>query len=91
MARYFSNSLKPESAFKRIQRFLKEVTLPGNQIAMLILGILGFKKDEKLTLIFDRTNWKFGKTHLNILFISIVHRGVSVPIFFTILSLQPPK
>jgi hypothetical protein len=85
MAQYFSSQAKRESVFKRMQRFLKQVTLPENQVAMLILGILGFGKDEKLTLVFDRTNWKFGKIHLNILFLSIAHRGASVPIFFTIL------
>ena len=69
-----------------MQRFLKQVTLPEKQVAMLILVILGFGKDEKLTLIFEQTKWKFGKIHLNILFLSIVHKGASVPIFFTILT-----
>jgi len=86
MAQYFSSSAQRDSVFKRMQRFLKQVTLPDNQIATLILAILGFEKDEKLTLIFDRTNWKFGKIHLNILFLCIVHRGASVPIFFTFLT-----
>jgi len=30
----------------------------------------------------DRTNWKFGKTHLNLLVISISHHGISIPIYW---------
>lgn len=85
MAQYFSSPAKRESVFKRMQRFLKQVTLQTDQVAILILAILGFEKNEKITLIFDRTNWKFGKIHLNILFLCIAHRGASVPIFFTVL------
>lgn len=85
MSQYAASPAKRESVFKRMQRFLKQVTLADDQIAKLILGILGFGKDGKLTLIFDRTNWKFGKIHLNILFLCIVHRGASIPIFFTLL------
>ena len=40
------------------------------------------EKDEKLTLILDRTNWQFGRSHVNILFLSVVWKGVSVPLFF---------
>jgi hypothetical protein len=86
MARYFSASINPESAFKRMQRFLREVMLPADSIALLILAILGFKNDEELVLILDRTNWKFGKIHLNILFLSVALRGASIPLFFKVLT-----
>jgi hypothetical protein len=85
IAQYFAGSAKQESIFKRLQRFLKEVVLPSDRLATLILAILGFEKDEKIAIIFDRTNWKFGKIHLNLLFLCVVHRGASVPIFFTVL------
>ena len=33
-------------------------------------------------IIMDRTNWKFGKTPLNLLVISIVYEGIGIPIFW---------
>lgn len=86
LSRFFHGSVKPDSAFKRMQRFLRQVSLPGNNIAHLVLAILGFEKDEKLTLILDRTNWQFGRSHLNILFLSVVWKGVGVPLFFKFLE-----
>jgi hypothetical protein len=86
MARHFSGPAKSDSAFKRIQRFINEVSLPSDAIARLMLAIFGLCPDEKLVLIFDRTNWKFGKIHLNILYLSIIHNGASIPLFFRILE-----
>jgi hypothetical protein len=34
----------------------------------------------------DRTNWKFGKTHINFLVLGIVYRGMAVPILWTLLD-----
>lgn len=86
LSRYFSASEQADSAFKRMQRFLRQVSLPASNIALLILAILGFGKDEKLTLIFDRTNWQFGKSHINFLFLAVVWKGVSIPLFIKFLS-----
>lgn len=38
------------------------------------------------TLAIDRTNWKLGRTEINILMISAEWRGISVPLIFTVLS-----
>jgi hypothetical protein len=81
LSRFFHASEKADSAFKRMQRFLRQVSLPWNNIAQLILAILGFEEDEKLTLILDRTNWQFGRSHVNILFLCVVWRGIGVPLF----------
>jgi Transposase DDE domain len=86
IARYFPASNKPDSAFKRMQRFLAQVMLPRDKVALLVLAILGFKQDEKMTLILDRTNWKFGRAHLNILFLGIAHNGAAVPLFVKVLK-----
>lgn len=85
MARYFSASLNPDTAFKRMQRFIAQITLPDHKIAMTIFSILGLKEHEKLKLILDRTNWKFGRAHLNFLFLAVSYRGVAIPVFFTVL------
>jgi hypothetical protein len=30
-------------------------------------------------LTLDRTNWQFGRCHINVLMLGIAHRGVAVP------------
>lgn len=84
LARYFNGHAKDDSVIKRIQRFLTQIILPKDTIARLCLSLLGLK-DTSLKLIFDRTNWKFGKTHINILFLCAVHNGIAVPLFFKFL------
>jgi len=86
MARLFPADVQTESSFKRIQRFLKQVTMPAGQVARLLLAILKINSNEKLTLVFDRTNWKFGKEHINFLFLCVVYRGISIPLFHKKLS-----
>jgi transposase len=89
LSRYFSLSdAQAESSFKRMQRFIKEVKLPFDAIARLVPTILGIAGDAKLTLIFDRTNWKFGKVHINFLFLAIAHKGIAIPLFWKVLSKQ---
>jgi hypothetical protein len=85
LSRFYGASERPDSAFKRMQRFLRQVSLPSQGIALLILSILGLEKDKKLTLILDRTNWQFGRCHINVLFLCVVWKGVGVPIFFKFL------
>lgn len=86
LSRFYQASDRPDSAFKRMQRFLRQVSLPSQSIALLILSLLGFDKNEKLTLILDRTNWQFGRCHINVLFLSVVWKGVGVPLFFKFLA-----
>lgn len=83
LARYFVGSAKPDSAVKRIQRLLKEINLPKDCIAKLCVMLSGL--NGPLELIFDRTNWKFGKTHINILFLCAAHNGIAIPLFFKFL------
>ena len=45
-----------------------------------------FLCDEKLILILDRTNWKFGKTNINILMLAIAYKGMAIPIFWNLLD-----
>ena len=44
---------------------LEKVVKPGKQLF--------------LTLTFDRTHWKFGQTHLNLLCLGVLHQDVSIP------------
>ena len=44
-----------------------------------------FLPDEKWVIILDRTNWKFGKKHINILMLALAYKGMAIPILWTIL------
>jgi hypothetical protein len=40
---------------------------------------------EQWLLVLDRTNWKFGKLDINILVLSICHKGIAIPIMWDML------
>jgi hypothetical protein len=72
-----------DSKYRRLQRLFSEFTVDFSLIALFIASQLPY---EKYTITFDRTNWKYGKTHVNILFLGIVYQGVAIPILWIILN-----
>jgi hypothetical protein len=84
LATAFSGHAKEESNYKRLQRFLREFEMPYAELALFIVKLLGVTGP--YTLALDRTNWKVGAVDLNILMLSIVYRGVGIPIVWTVLS-----
>ncbi|MFZ1454875.1 MAG: IS4 family transposase [Saprospiraceae bacterium] len=73
-----------KSNYRRIQRFVDEVHWCFRSLVPLILkwsGIFG-----PLTLIIDRTNWKLGKSNINILCISVLGDGFCVPLIWKLLD-----
>ena len=66
--------------YKRIQGFFTEFTLCLNEVAAFVLLILPLKGDFRL--VFDRTNWQFGKSDINYFVLAICYRNVSIPIFW---------
>jgi Transposase DDE domain len=79
----FAGRAKPDSNYKRLQRFFRFFDLPYAEIAECVAGLLGVAGP--WTLAIDRTNWKFGKTDLNILMLAIVHQGVAYPLIWQVL------
>ncbi len=75
-----------DSAYKRLQRFIKQVRFPSNKLAHLILAFSRIDKAIPFRLIFDRTNWKLGSKHINILFLSVACERLAIPLFFTFLK-----
>jgi hypothetical protein len=84
LATAFSGHAKEESNYKRLQRFLREFEMPYAELALFIVKLLGVSGP--YTLALDRTNWKVGAVDLNILMLSIVYRGVGIPVVWTVLS-----
>ena len=67
LSKHLKTDVKQESSYKRLQRFMKEVTFKPMELARALLAFAGVEADEKLKLILDRTNWKFGESYINIL------------------------
>ena len=53
---------------RRLQRFLAEISFDPRDLARALVCLMALRDTEKWTLILDRTNWKFGAIHLNVLY-----------------------
>lgn len=84
LATAFSGTAKDDSNYKRLQRFFREFEMPYEQLTKFIVVLLGIPAP--FTLALDRTNWKVGAASLNILMLSIVYRGIGVPIIWIMLD-----
>lgn len=74
-----------DSVYRRLARFFQHVRFDGAAFARLIASVLGLDKIGPWDLALDRTNWKLGKTHINILMLGVLWRGACVPLFWTLL------
>src|SRR5215813_13701528 len=84
LANAFSGSAQIESNYKRLQRFFREFELPYARLAEFVVRLLGVPGP--YTLALDRTNWKVGAVEVNILMLSIVYRGIGIPVVWIVLS-----
>ncbi|MCA1617619.1 MAG: IS4 family transposase [Acidobacteria bacterium] len=75
---------KPDSHYKRCQRFLRFFDLPFAEVAQLVIKLLGIPPPFVLSI--DRTDWYLGETPLNILMLSLVYKGVAFPLLWTVLE-----
>ena len=80
----FTTSSKSSSSYRRMQRFFQSFRFELMQMASFVFD--RFSLSRKCILAIDRTNWKFGKAHLNLLVISIVYKGIAIPIYWKNLS-----
>ena len=84
LANAFDTQAQSVSSLRRIQRFIADYALEGDVIARLVFALL--PKRDKVKLIIDRTNWKFGNTDINIFMLGVVYQGVAFPLLFTMLD-----
>jgi hypothetical protein len=84
IAHAFSGRAKPQSSYRRVQRFFQQFALDEVTITQLIVHLAPVGEGPwYLTL--DRTNWRFGRHEINILMLGIAYRGMVVPLFWTLL------
>lgn len=76
-----SGKAKAGSWYRRLQRFVSEVSIPWRILPKMLVSIVGLEAHKKWVLCMDRTNWKFGKKHINILYLAVSYNGMSIPLF----------
>ena len=73
------------SLYRKLQRFFSSFNLAYASLAKLLVKLARIEGDKWLLAI-DRTNWKFGKLSINILVLSICHKGIAIPIMWDMLG-----
>lgn len=84
IANALETSAKSASSYKQIQRFLKTFDWRKSGFEEFQIELLGI--GGKLDLAIDRTEWKFGKIWINLLAVSVIYRGVALPIGWKVFS-----
>jgi hypothetical protein len=79
----FDSTSKSSSSLRRIQRFVAGFDLCEDLISKFIFRLL--PDNNHVGLSMDRTNWKFGKSDINILALGITYKGVAFPLMFKLL------
>lgn len=81
---YQTSNATDQSQYRKLQRFFQLWKYDWKESARLTLSKVK-KPPLGYRLNIDRTNWKFGKTHINILTVGIVIGKVSMPLVWTTL------
>lgn len=80
----FPGKAKPQSHYKRLQRFFREFELNYGQLATLVVEWLDIPDPWVLSI--ERTTWEFGNCIINILMLGVVHNGVAIPLLWWMLD-----
>lgn len=49
------------------------------------MALFGFL-DSDYYLVFDRTNWQWGKKNINILVLAVIYKGIAIPVYWLLLN-----
>ena len=75
--------VKISSNVKRLQRFFKEFRFSHRAYVQFVWRQFA---NEQTVLAIDRTHWKFGSHHINVLMISIAYQGTAIPLVWKLLG-----
>ena len=84
LATGFRSNAKIDSSSKRLQRFFSKFELDYTLIAKAVINLMEIPQSWVLSV--DRTEWSFGETRFNLLFLGIVHNGVAFPVVWDALE-----
>lgn len=76
---------KASSVYKRFQRFIRFFKFSFDSYFSMLSDSFNLH-EKKLKLCIDRTNWKFGKLHINYLVISVAHGSHSIALVWSLLT-----
>ena len=85
LAGHVDTRAKTLSVQCRFERFFQYVRLDDGCVARLLVHIMGLS-GKPWHLALDRTNWKFGRCHINILMRGIIHEKIGIPLFWMVLN-----
>ncbi|MEL6972401.1 MAG: hypothetical protein AAFO02_19700, partial [Bacteroidota bacterium] len=85
LALVINAKVKKSSNFKRIQRFMKGYCFDQERFVRFAWDKYA-NQGSWVALSMDRTNWKFGRTNINILTIGISWRGTAIPLVWKLLD-----
>ena len=83
VAESIEGKAKTSSNYRRIQRVFQKQRFDYEMTARLLSTIL---PNEQWILTLDRTQWKLGKSNINILVLAVAHKGMAIPILWKYLS-----
>lgn len=83
LALALNEQVKVASNFKRLQRFFRQFRFARRAYVQFVWKQFA---SPQTILAMDRTHWKFGKHHINILMISIVYQGTAIPVVWKLLG-----
>ena len=86
VAENIEGKAKTASNYRRIQRLFKEQEVDYKVTAKLLSSIL--PNDEKWVLTMDRTNWKLGKSNVNLLVLGVAYKGMAIPLIWDFLTIE---
>lgn len=77
--------IKMESQYRKLQRFFSGFNFNYDLVAGFIYKLFKFD-DQKIYLVLDRTQWRWGKQEINILMLGIVWNNCAIPIYWLLLK-----
>lgn len=89
LAGHFQSQALPASSYRRVQRFFQYVRLDEDWLAQLIIRML--RLSAPFTLCLDRTDWKIGSKHINLLVLCIAAQRVRIPVMWRVLDRAGPS
>lgn len=85
LSQAFHNGKKPETNYKRLQRFFRQFRFSFVELGCFVMHLFPMPEGGYV-LIMDRTEWRFGKQCINILVLSIQYQNIAVPIIWHVLD-----
>jgi hypothetical protein len=84
IAQAFAGETKLASNYRRLQRFFRDICFK-NEIIAKINALLFAPPEGGWYLSLDRTNWQFGAVDINILMLSLIWKGIAIPLMWIFL------